>query len=571
MTLQMERSFDTRIDASQPRPHPKWEVALLALLALGVRLVHLDQPAFIDEFHHILAASSLLETGSLAIHDGAPYTRARLFTLAVAGMFSLFGESLVVARIPAVLGGVLLILLLFIWLRAEVGRIAAWTGALLLCFAPVAIQLSQWVRFYTLHALFFWMGALGLYWLVAREVPVGRRWWIGAGSAVALLLAFHLQITTVVGIGGLLLFALVVEGPRLLASIPDRRRRWMAAGAGVLGLGLAAAALLLLGFVDWLMARGEWVQYWALGQADNPRFYHWLLTDLYGFLWVLFPLAALLALAARWKPALLFATVFGVAIIGHSIAAWKEERYIFYLLPAFFALWGMAAGEALPWIWNRLVEGSRKVLVAIPEAWRRGLVALCLALALGFAATGVTAYTYTRQIYLQGQDWSPPSNHLGERYTGHANWVAVAPRLAPLADSVDVVVGHPHLKLIHYLGDLDYVLFASHLRSGGRLDVEWEPQFTVSRKVGRPVVSEPEAVRLIMDCYATGLVVVEEHVWGWRGGVPRPTADLIVETTRTVELPEEAGIRAFRWTTSEPEKSAACEDLRRTRREAPVR
>lgn len=550
------------------------EIGLIAAIALAVRLVDLGYPPFVDEMHHLLAAGSLLDTGAPTLHEGLEYTRGLWFTYLVAGTMGLFGRSLEIARLPAVLSGVLLVCLLFAWLRARVGRIAAWTAGLLLCFAPIAIYLSQQARFYSLHGLAFWLGVFGLYRLLERTDSPLRRLWVALGSTAAFVLAYHLQITTVIGLAGVATFVVLVESPRMFDAVRRSPHRWPTAGALVVVVALAIVAATVLGAVDFLIDRATRVDFWALQRARNPRFYHWLLHDQYNFLWVLFPVAVLLAVAKRWKPGLLFTVVFGVAFVGHSIAAWKSERFLFYAMPALFAVWGMAAQEMLPWLVDRLRERGRSSLGRVPVVARRVLVGLAVFSALAFAATGPTAYTTTRRIFLQGAEWSRPPGHTGEWYRGHPDWEVAVTHLAPLVDSVQVVVGEPDMKLIYYLGDLDYILYAGNLTglSSESGSAEMKPEFTAWSKVGRPLMSRPESVEIIMTCYATGLLVAEEHVWGWRWGVPGETAEFIERNMQPVDLPDETGILAFRWEQPEPEPaaSARCEQLEQTRREAPV-
>ncbi len=544
-----------------------WELALITALAFGVRLVDLGHPPFVDELHHVLAAESLLERGEPAIHDGVPYTRGLLFTYIVAGFFQLFGEGLTVARWPAVLAGTGLVALFFFWLRRVAGRPAAWIGALLLCFAPISLYLSQWARFYTLHALFFWIGAFAIYDLTVRiqERRASRRrsLAVGAVAAISLVLAYHLQVTTIAGLAGILVFTtLVAVAPSLRRlSKEPRAKLWIAAGAAALGVLLAGAGA--LGLPEWVLERFERVDVWALGRAENPRFYHWLLTDQYGFLWVLFPVAGLVAFIARWRAALFFGSVLLVALLAHSAAAWKAERYVFYAMPALFALWGIAVGELLPRLLALLRERLSSVLPASWPGWIPRLLVLgSVAVALLFAMTGLPAYTYTRQIYLSGDSsWERPPDHLGEWYRGHADWAAVQDRLRQLANQAEVVVAEPDLKAVYYLGDLDFVLYASFV------DVPWGPngEFGNWWKVGRPVVGRPESLARIHECFRSGLVVAERHVWGWSGGVPEPTAEWIAAHAEPVELPESAGLLAYRWTDGGGGEGSACRRLRRTR------
>ena len=552
------------------------ELLVIAIVALAVRLVDLGFPPFIDELNHFLAAGSLLQDGTLAIGDGLPYDRGRLFTYLVAGFMGVFGEGLVIARLPAVISGVFLVCVLFAWLRRESGLAAAWTGGLLLALAPIAIYLSQWVRFYTLHALLFWVGSWGVYRLVTRADPVGRRWWIAVGTLVAFLVAFHLQITTLVGLGGVGLFVVIVEGSRLLAAVSDPRRRWLAIAAACGGVLVVLVGFQAAGLIDWLLMRAAMVDAWALEHATDTRFYHYLFVEQYGFLWVLFPVATLVALASRWRLGLLFAAVFGVAIVSHSLLAWKAERYLFYAMPALFGIWGLAAQEFVPWLWRHLLDGTRTIRSWIPERVVQATVTLALLSAAAFATTGLDAYTTTRQIFVQGKEWSPPPYYRGEHLRGHSDWEAARPLLEPISDSVQVVIGEPDLKMLHYLGELDFILYAGHLAGvtdGGRPTLS--PEFSVFRKVGRPTISSPASIDLLISCYESGLIVAERHVWKWRWGVPEETAAFIREHTEPVELPDRTKLVAYRWGGREAESSSTelsqrCVDIRRVRAEAPV-
>src|SRR5690606_35034555 len=180
-----------------------WDLAFLTALALIVRLIQLDHTVQVDELNHIFAARSLLEDGTLQIgDDGGLYTRAWDFTYVVAAAFALLGESVVVARIPAMLAGTALVAVLFAWTRSVAGRGAAWLAALFLCFDPTAIFLSQFNRFYTIHALLFLLGAIAVFSLCTQPASPRRRIGLGLAALAAFALAYHLQVTTMVGVAG---------------------------------------------------------------------------------------------------------------------------------------------------------------------------------------------------------------------------------------------------------------------------------------------------------------------------------------------------------------------------------
>jgi hypothetical protein len=76
--------------------------------SLLVRLINLGSPPEFDELYTVLAAQGCLVDGEPQIAEGL-YDRARLYTILVAVFFDWFGESLVVARIPSVIAGSLLV------------------------------------------------------------------------------------------------------------------------------------------------------------------------------------------------------------------------------------------------------------------------------------------------------------------------------------------------------------------------------------------------------------------------------------------------------------------------------
>src|SRR5690606_8493648 len=153
-----------------------WAVPIaVVLLTVLVRLPLLDRPAHVDEFFHVLAAQSLLDDGDLATMDGQPYARGWMFTYMVAGSFAIFGESFVVSRLVPLACGVLLVLALYLAVRRHAGILAGLAAAVPLALDPVSVQLGQFTRFYTLHALLFWIGAWSAYRLVDADRTLRRR------------------------------------------------------------------------------------------------------------------------------------------------------------------------------------------------------------------------------------------------------------------------------------------------------------------------------------------------------------------------------------------------------------
>jgi hypothetical protein len=504
------------------------------VLAVGVRLIRLDHTPYVDELNHVLAARSLLTHGGLElVAGGEPYTRAWLFTYLVAGVFALAGESLVGGRLPAVLAGGGLVLVIFFWTRAVAGRAAAWIAALLLCFAPISIYLSQQVRFYSVHALLFWLGVFAVYAVLnGRHLSGGRQFALVAVAALAFLAALHLQIATLVGLCGVGVW--VTCALALDLGRRDPRRRRVAAILMVSALGAAVLWLAVDAEPTALLQRAD---LWAEGSRDNSRFYHDLLLNQYATLWSLFPLACLLALAVRPRAVALLLCIFGVAFVVHSLAAWKHERYLFYALPAFFIIAGVAAAEVLRHLRQRIGGLLYQLLPGARAVWRSAAAGALLLGGIAFAALGNGAASYTLHMLVRSDEaWIREI-----RYRGEPNWDAVAPALQSIADSSAVLVSSIELKGLYYLGRLDLLLSADYLPPSG--------EFGRFRKHARNVISTPESLAEVMACRPSGLLVIERNQWNRPWGVRPPVAELISQATEPILLPERARVLAFRWNT----------------------
>ena len=539
----------------------RWvEVGLVLGLALAVRLIGLDHTPHTDELNHLLAGRSFRAHGTFEIGHGGSYPRAKLMTVLVAAMNAVFGEGLVVARIPALVTGVLLVGAVFWWTRAVAGRLAAWIAAILLITNPMAVYLAQTVRFYSLQVLLLWVGVTGWYGWVVRRMGSGAGEGGGAGErgagsapgksglraliwpAIALAIALHLQLLTLVDGMGLVLWTALVMIPRAAAPARERtgerRRPGALAVAGAIALAGIGIALLAVfaktGPGGYLVKLFHFVPLHAAGHTHNPWFYVQYLRYDYGVLWLLFPLWLALALAFRPRPALFCGILFGTAMVFHAIAAWKHERYLFHALPFLFVVMGIAAGGILQRAGAVLGWGR------VERRGRPGLVWLAAALGLVVAtAFSTTAFRTTwKMLTVSDERWDDMY-----RYRGEPDWAKAAPALRAVADSVEVVVSSNDLKALYYLDRMDYTLSAFNLTHvKGNL-----PEFGISEKTGLPVISDPGSIAKVIDTHASGLVVVERYDWHERAGVPGGTGNYISAHTEPVPLDGHWRLLAFRW------------------------
>ena len=270
--------------------------AVLFALAILIRLADLGQLARFDELYTLLAARGWLASGVPQIGEGI-YTRAELYTVFIGWCLKLFGDNLVVARLPSVLFGGLLAVAVFLWTNAVAGRTAAWISGLLVALASMSVEMSQYARFYALHALTFWLGSTGVYALATGQVlGMARRLAVAVGAAVCLLCALYLQILTLIGLVAL---AVWLATTILARWCRDTRQFWVMLGALALGAGLAAAAALASGLGRELAEAYLATPLTVIQHKGQIWFYDLHLIERYPTLWPVVPCSPWL----RWRPA----------------------------------------------------------------------------------------------------------------------------------------------------------------------------------------------------------------------------------------------------------------------------
>jgi hypothetical protein len=538
------------------------EALVVFAVTAGVRWLGIEQEAIHDELHHVLAAKSYLADGSLAIGDGEPYLRGKTLTVMIAWLFSTLGESLVVARLPALVAGSLLSVTLYLWLCALGERAAGWIAAVLVALNPDAIIASQWARFYTLQELSFLLGSIAAFSLMRRRGTARRDLALAGLAGAGLGFAVHLQITSTIGVAGLLLAAILHGVVPLFSGPRPSPQRWQIAGllAALAALGLLASWK--LGMIDWWLRVASYTALWAADSAGAYRYYYGILLENYSVLWPLLPLLGLLAASRQPLLAMQSASIFGVAFLAHSLLAWKAWRYIEYAMPFFYLLVALGA-----------VEGIRRLAAALPDlltrllpfslapARLRALATVSLVLVLGFAALGNRSFFSSLKLMRVSDPGLSFPGMIHQE--GSLSWSATAARIAPLLEEVETVVSSDSLKALYYLGRIDYEFNRDHL-----FTEQMEPEFHIDSATGFPVVSQPDSLRRIIDCHRSGLVVAERRLWGVPWSMPEDTTRLIAARARSLPLPPEWGMLVYRWDSPVRADAQGCPPAARTTGEA---
>jgi 4-amino-4-deoxy-L-arabinose transferase-like glycosyltransferase len=505
-------------------------------VALAVRLWLLAGPPHIDELYTVLAAEGWLAEGVPRIADGL-YPRAWLYTAFVASWFEWFGSGIVSARVPSALAGSLLVPLVFVWTRAVGGSAAAWIAALFVALSPLCIQVSQFARFYALHALLFWLAAIAVYFAVEPRRPMRLRL-AAAPLAIALTaISIHLQPLTLIGLAGV---GLWLAGVAAVPWLWSRRheRAWFLA---LLGMTVALCGALLgtawgTGLLASVVEEYRGVPLHLADRQSEVWYYSEILAAHYPSLWALFPLAALLAVARRPRPAAFCCMIFVTAFVLLSLAGMKTERYLTFALPFLFVIWGIALAAAWPWL--RLgvsAVSDRAARLLAPGLPRRPMRIALLALTVVFLLV-VHKATATLLLTPFGRRVPDPA----PKY----DWTEARALLAPELERASVVLTGWELHTLYYLGRFDTTLSASRLS-----EIPDSSEFGIDPRTGRPVISRADSVALLMECFPDGLVVVNPEYWRAAEELNDEMAGVIEARATPIELPAGLGILAFRWQT----------------------
>jgi hypothetical protein len=532
------------------------EVLLLFTLTVFTRAVFLDHEPIHDELYHLLAAQSWVSEGTFRI-AGGEYNRGGLYTAFVGTIYNLFGEEVRTIRWSSVLVGSLWVVAVFAWCRFKFDRGVAWTAALLFCLAPGAIFLSQYIRFYVLHGLLFWLLAVGAFEIIERRVVSWKMAVLAVGVLAAFLAAAHLQQTTLVGLAGIIVYAAFRILPEQLRKAATDRslRRWL---IGLAGLAVvAAAAVVVSGVAAAIIEKYLWAPAWA-NKSGFLR-YHWLLVSQYPLFWGVLPIAVLVILARRSLTGAYCAAIFCTAVLLHSFAGMKGERFIYYAMPFFFVVSALFLKEVFLYtkgIADDLIRGTNLVAdrFHVPIAGTISVFA-CLFLLLANPAFRYTADMLRGQPVgdgSEGQYWS--------RY--EANWERAASGLLDLSDTASVVVSPSELHMLYYFGRVDFELSFSRLTE--LIDGKWKPEdeFTIDFRTGRAAISSPESLELVVSCFESGLLVVRNVSWLNPAIVPSETRGAIEDLLTRVDVPADWGLIVYAWEGGEVEDANVCDRVR---------
>ena len=494
-------------------------VAMFAILTRNV----FHHPPTYDELLHVLAARGLVETGEPTIADGT-YDRAEFYTRAVALATGFVGDELVAARAPAWLAALILVALVGAWTARRAGLFAGFAAGGLLAINSWTIDLAVFARFYTLHALAIFVAFVCVY----ETIAIGRRALVAtayaAVAAVALALAWHLQITTVIAIGAL--------GLGILAGLAADRRdiafRMIArypAQFAVACIAVLVGAVLVIHQFDLLQTFRE-TPLWSAGAADRLNYYNGALAKDIPLFWPLVPFAVLGACLVHPRMAWTLAVITATALLVHSLAAPKSTRYVYYCLPFVCILLGCGLSMSFSFLTESFTRRW-------PMLGRMAPVLVLAAFGVSFAAS---QEGYRTARLLLGLD--PYSKVLA--YGDETSWSSARAVLSPLAAAADAIVTSNAMKAIYYLGRYDYELNASTVP-----ETDTGTEFGIDARTGGRAISAPQSLVRLLSTQKRVLIIAETEKVGLEHGVPASTAAVAREQCGAIGVPEAARITVW--------------------------
>lgn len=500
-------------------------VAFLAAASLAILTRNLSHhPPTYDELLHILSARGVVETGKPVIAQGL-YDRAELFTRAAVAFRHLTSDELIAARLPALLAALALTALVAGWTASQAGWFAGLVAGMLMATHAWTINLAVFARFYTFHALAFFVLFIGLYSALSPAKSLAKRAAHGILGLIVLALSLHLQISTLIGVGAMvvgLLVGLAVE------RADDARRLWQRYSIQLIMLAVAAAAAsaLVLRYLNFL---GDFTTspLWSQSAADRFGFYNIALANGQPFFWPLLPFAALVVCWVKPRLGWVLLTTLAVAWLVHSAAAPKATRYFYYMLPFVCILLGCGLSYALA----LLRDGMSREWPSLKR-----LVPVVVLVLLGISvATSQEGYRTAR--LLVGAD----SYQKVLTYGDETDWSSARPIVAAALRDGATLITSNSMKSLYYFGHYDYELNASIVA-----DTRTKQEFGVDERTGGTAFSTPRSLARVLADHPRALLVIEKKKLGVRSGVPQETVEAIEVACTVVAVPPDSGVAVWR-------------------------
>ena len=336
------------------RRRPSREVVAYAVLvaaALALRLYDLgSRPFHHDESQDAYFSWILFTNGD---YQYQPILHGPLRFYLTASMFSLFGDSDFTARLAPALMGTSMVAMPY-FLRRQLGRVAAYSAAVLFAIGPSYLYFSRFAR----EDIYFAAISFALLVVVFRFLDTPRGW---HPALIGALIALGFATKETMYIAGFVAFTffailLVREGRGGPTRAALRSVGWE---AWVWALAAFAAVFTLMFTVFLTNPSGLWdglyesIAYWirqhGVGRGgEKPYFY---VAVLFGDEWPVLLLGAVGAFVAFRQPTVLRAFLVWAFALSLAIYSWAGEKFAWLVLHPLLPL-VLLAGLGVQWLWE---------------------------------------------------------------------------------------------------------------------------------------------------------------------------------------------------------------------------
>ena len=131
-----------------------------------------------------------------------------------------------------------------------------------------------------------------------------------------------------------------------------------------------------------------------------------------------------------------------------------------------------------------------------------------------------------------------------DRYS--TDWSSASGELRRLADEVEITLVSQALQSLYFIDDYDYSISATALADIRPFGVA----NNIDPRTGRPIFADADTLRSILNCNASGIVIIHAPAWRKRTRVPDSVADVIEANMSKLDVPEKWGLLVYRWHSS---------------------
>ena len=288
-------------------------------------------------------------------------------------MYALFGDSDFTARLaPALMGTAMVAMPYF--LRRQLGRVAAFTAAVLLAFGPSYLYFSRFAR----EDIYFAAISFALLVVVFRFLDEPKRWQPGADRRADRARLRDQGDDVHHRLRGVHVLRPAVHAARAAAGETWATIRSVGWEAWVWALAAFAIVFTLLFTVFLTNPGGLWdglydsIAYW-LGQHDvgrggeKPYFY---VVVLFSTEWPVLLLGLVGAVFAFRQPTVLRAFLVWAFALSLAIYSWAGEKFSWLVLHPLLPLI-LLAGLGVQWLWESRAHDARQGRARARRAWSR--------------------------------------------------------------------------------------------------------------------------------------------------------------------------------------------------------